>query len=295
MPQETKSIRCSGSLNQTCSIGKEEQRFPARMTKTIRRGSGLIALLAWACQTVALPVDNGSKQLRAAKVPSPPQEKLSNVTFVLPRTADCEDVKNVVLVGSWSSWRRKYKMEKNGNGEFTRTLLLPNGKHEFKIFKDGVQHQATKETIRVSSSPTLFTDVKRMFLVYLECARTSLSNIADSIEQHKKIILIFCVSLSLIAIIAQYQRHITYDDANLVHSSAHKSVCSSLAVQLFSSLASATHSMSSSHQRKEPKQIVTKDAKTARRDYTGLVEELMKEVVEKNPLTEVFTTATEAS
>ena len=71
--------------------------------------------------------------------------------------------------------------------------------------------------------------------------------------------------------------------------------CRSLAGRIISLLVASTRT-SSLRRGKELKEGATKEARKAGgRDYTEMVGKLMKEVVEQNPLTEVFATATEAS
>ncbi|EKX33940.1 hypothetical protein GUITHDRAFT_119866 [Guillardia theta CCMP2712] len=181
------------------------------MTMSFCHGGEVIAaaLLVLTCQTSALPVEESRVRLRASTPHTAQQEMLSNVTFVLPRSVGDEDVKNVVLVGSWSGWRRKHRMEKNDKGEFTRTLQLPHGKFEFKVFKDGVQHQATKEKMKVSSyHPPLFANAKKQCLALLDSARMKFTSTKIALEHHKEKVLVASLTLLLFLFVARYQRQI---------------------------------------------------------------------------------------
>ena len=62
-----------------------------------------------------------------------PKRKKRKINFIL----EAVDAKDVYLVGEFNNWDVKtHPMKKNGNGNWSRQLLLPEGKYEYKFFVD---------------------------------------------------------------------------------------------------------------------------------------------------------------
>lgn len=60
--------------------------------------------------------------------------KRKKIDFVF----DAPEAKEVYLAGSFNGWSlKKHPMEKNGNGRWKKTVILPVGSHEYKFWVDG--------------------------------------------------------------------------------------------------------------------------------------------------------------
>ncbi len=69
-----------------------------------------------------------------AKVKSEKKIKRRRVTFSI----DLSDAKEVILMGNFNDWNpKKHPMQKDENGVWNKSVILPPGNYEYKFLVDG--------------------------------------------------------------------------------------------------------------------------------------------------------------
>jgi 1,4-alpha-glucan branching enzyme len=69
-----------------------------------------------------------------AKVEPKKKIKRQKITF----SFESSDAKEVFLMGDFNNWNpKKHPMKKDDNGKWTKAVLLPPGKYEYKFLVDG--------------------------------------------------------------------------------------------------------------------------------------------------------------
>lgn len=68
-----------------------------------------------------------------AKVPSKSKDRRRKVTFSL----DARDAREVILMGDFNQWNpKKHPMRSDGNGMWTKSVMLYPGSYEYKFLVD---------------------------------------------------------------------------------------------------------------------------------------------------------------
>lgn len=69
-----------------------------------------------------------------AKVEPKKKIKRQKITF----SFESSNAKEVILMGDFNNWNpKKHPMKKDDNGKWTKAVLLPPGKYEYKFLVDG--------------------------------------------------------------------------------------------------------------------------------------------------------------
>jgi 1,4-alpha-glucan branching enzyme len=69
-----------------------------------------------------------------AKIKSKQKIKKRKVTFSMISS----DAEEVILVGDFNNWNpKKHPMQKDRNGMWVKTVIIPHGKYEYKFLVDG--------------------------------------------------------------------------------------------------------------------------------------------------------------
>jgi 1,4-alpha-glucan branching enzyme len=69
-----------------------------------------------------------------AKIKSKQKIKKRKVTFSM----NSSDAEEVILVGDFNNWNpKKHPMQKDRNGMWVKTVIIPHGKYEYKFLVDG--------------------------------------------------------------------------------------------------------------------------------------------------------------
>jgi len=69
-----------------------------------------------------------------AKIESKKKIKRRKIMF----SFESSDAKEVILMGDFNNWNpKKHPMKKDGDGKWTKAVILPPGQYEYKFLVDG--------------------------------------------------------------------------------------------------------------------------------------------------------------
>ena len=75
------------------------------------------------------------KSKKKSSIESKQTMKRKRVTF----SFESNNAKEVILMGDFNKWNPKtHPMKRDGNGLWTRTLIIPPGRYEYKFLVDGI-------------------------------------------------------------------------------------------------------------------------------------------------------------
>ena len=83
-------------------------------------------------------------------------KKLKKQTFSL----EADDANEVLLMGDFNNWSpKKHPMQKDGNGIWNKTVMLPNGNYEYKFLVDGQWREDPRNERRCANCFGTFNNV----------------------------------------------------------------------------------------------------------------------------------------